>query len=112
MQIVRFIFLFLFVSFFTHLKAADNIKFEKFFFSKEKSCDLEKVKISFSSDNDKCRVLKRKHKSRGVEVSTPYVSNVPCNQVSVYCKFLFLFVKDNYASFLYCVDHKRGPPVA
>jgi hypothetical protein len=111
MQIVRFIFLFVFISFFTHVKGADTIKLEKKVFSKEKSCDLKLVKISFDSDNDICRVLKRKYKFRGVEVSTPFVSNVPCNQVTVYSKFIYLFVKDNYASFLYCVDHKRGPPV-
>lgn len=111
MHIVRFIFIISFVFFFTNIKAANNIKFENKLFSKEKSCHLKKGEISFDTENDRCCVLKRKYKSRGIEVANPYVSNVPCNKVSVYSKFLSIPVKDNYTSFLYCVDRKRGPPI-
>jgi len=72
-----------------------------------------KITKGFSEGKqNKSPILKRKIKSRGVEVGVPQISSLSFQQVCSYNDFLPSPVQNTNSSFLYCVDRKRGPPAA
>jgi hypothetical protein len=102
-----------FITGFLPVKANNSFRSEKALgFIKAESYKVHQVKVSFEGSRSKYKILKRRYKSRGIEVAIPLVSSVPLDKTFYYRIFLCFPIEANYASFLYCVDRKRGPPSA
>jgi hypothetical protein len=54
----------------------------------------------------------KKIKQRGMGGVSPNVIHTDLLEIVSYCQYIFIPVESNYASFLYCVGCKRGPPIA
>jgi hypothetical protein len=79
-------------------------------FSKETASQQPLVKLVYSRIGHG-RVSKiKKHRLRATGGISPNISLISFIEFVSYQQYLFIAVEGNYASFLYCVGCKRGPP--
>ncbi|MES2513150.1 MAG: hypothetical protein V4580_03365 [Bacteroidota bacterium] len=96
---------FLQVKAFTVSKGKSTVRFLKV------NAPETKIFTAFHSVSGTERFAKvKKIKQRGMGGVSPHVINTDLLEVTSYCRYVFAGIESNYASFLYCVDCKRGPP--
>ncbi|MES2763487.1 MAG: hypothetical protein V4677_14835 [Bacteroidota bacterium] len=111
MKIIRFIFFLSLLTVFLQVKASAKGQF-KYLVSDQviKTSDGKYTKVLQLIPGNERFSRTKKIKQRGMGGVSPCISNISFGQVFTYCKYLFIPVENTYASFLYCVDCKRGPP--
>lgn len=81
-------------------------------FHKEHKKEIKAAqKIAADTSDENCP-KKRKIKKRGLTGTVPQIQGLAVLRVLIYKTFNPVCKESFYTSFLYCVCHKRGPPVA
>jgi hypothetical protein len=112
MRIIRIIFLLLFVSIFIHGKAQCAFKIiNDNTISKKKLGDLKPIKVFYYYNKNEKFVINKKQKPKSRVIVSLAISGLSMSQIFIYIDFLIPIFETRYASFLYCVDQKRGPPI-
>lgn len=113
MNVLKILFYMLCFTFFVNAKAVNVFKpNSNKDLSKGQYSQSKQAKFYINNDNDVCRILKRKYRHKGIEVINPQISNLTFTLFLVSKENVIISLKESYASFLYCVDCKRGPPTA
>jgi hypothetical protein len=68
------------------------------------------VKKVAASDHNELPKVKRKYKSKGVEVPVPNITVADLQRFYTYKSFSIPKLRSTSAVFLYCAQLKRGPP--
>lgn len=77
-----------------------------------KKNSFQSVAESVSGNSqDEAPFSKRRYKSKGVEVDNAHIQNLLPERIASYRDYTPIFLEHAFTSFLYCTEHKRGPPV-
>jgi hypothetical protein len=79
-------------------------------FSKEVLFKDKQFKLIYGNTYQERFTRIKKHKTRGTVEGSPHVCTIAFKQLYFHSSYIFIRVENSYASFLYCVACKRGPP--